>query len=255
MADPVSITSLVLDASRVLSYLISYGRDLQSARTEPRKLSEELFALKGILEHLSAQIEETPPRSCSDTLNPDLLGNVLHSTRELLHSLLRDLEEPKTKFKRLGKRLEWPFTQKEFDKHLSRLERVKSWLLLVLVADNASLDRALHTEMGDLARSLREDLHIRSQERIQSANRDLFRWLAPVDPATVHLRAWRSREIGTGKWFIDGYFKDWLRRNSAQKKIIFLVGKCMAMLYSWLPVLPANSWSIAGAGKTTLLSV
>lgn len=127
----------------------------------------------------------------------------------------------------MGQRLEWPFTQKEFDKHLSRLERVKSWLILSLVADSAMVGRDLHGEMTNLASSMREELHIRNQERIQLADRELFRLLAPVDPATVHLRVSKRREIGTGKWFIDGYFRDWLRGDGAQKKIIFLMGKCM----------------------------
>lgn len=217
-----------METGSIISSLIGYAKDLRGARTEPRKLSEELFALKGILEHLLGQIEEKEPRPRSHTFNPEVLTTVLQSTSEFLQSLLRDLEEPKTKFKRLGQLLEWPFTQKQFNEHLSRLERVKSWLLLALVADNASLDRDLHEEMGNLASSMREDLHIRSQERIQLANRDLFHWLAPVDPATVHLRASKRREIGTGKWFIDGYFKDWLQGNDADKKIVFLMGKCMS---------------------------
>jgi len=226
--DPVSIAGLLMETGSILASLIRYAKDLQGARNEPRKLSEELFALKGILDHLLAQVDEKQPRRRSDTLNPEVLANVLQSTSGFLHSLLKDLEEPETKFKRLGKRLEWPFTQKEYDKHLIRLERVKSWLLLALVADNASLDRDLHEEMSNLATSMREDLHFLRQERVQSANRDLFRWMAPVDPATAHLRASKRREIGTGKWFIDGYLKDWLQGNDMHKKIALLMGKCMS---------------------------
>lgn len=45
-------------ASNILSSLIDYAKTVQSAKSDMRKLSEELFALKGILEHLSATMPE-----------------------------------------------------------------------------------------------------------------------------------------------------------------------------------------------------
>lgn len=235
MADPVSITSLVLEIGHVVSSLIRYAKDLRGARSEPRKLTEELFALKGILEHLhpsAQQFEEKkpppPPYRPNTALDPSTLDNVLRSTSEFLHTLLTELEEPETRFKGLKQRLEWPFTQKEFNAHLTRLERVKSWLILGMVADNAALDRDLYREMENLASCMKEDLYLRGQERMKSANRDLVGWLAPVEPGNAHLKASKRTEIGTGRWFIDGYFKDWLRGDEDAVKIVFLMGKCMS---------------------------
>lgn len=57
MADPASITGLILDASRVVLSLINYARTVKGSKSDMRKLSEELFALKGI-EHMPSELPE-----------------------------------------------------------------------------------------------------------------------------------------------------------------------------------------------------
>lgn len=87
--DPISISSLILDISRIISSVIDYATTVKHARSETRKLSEELFARKGILEHLSAQQPTIPASENPGSFN---LASALHSTIEFLHSLLADLE-------------------------------------------------------------------------------------------------------------------------------------------------------------------
>lgn len=231
MADPVSITGLIFDVSRILSSLINYAKSVQSAKSDMRKLSEELFALKAILEHLSSEM----PSGISKWLQPEpasshtreVMAKVLQSTNEFLQSLLRDLEPPKSNFKQLKQKLRWPFTQDQVNAHLAQLERVKSWLMLVLTSDHSTVQREMQNDITKLANDLRDDLRIRNQERIESANKKLFRWLAPVSPATIHLQASREQRVETGKWFIDGHLKRWVRSKSDNERILFLVGKCM----------------------------
>jgi chromosome segregation ATPase len=254
MADPISITSLILDVSTIVSQLITYAKAVKGASDDIRRLSEEMFALKGILEHLRAQVELKStelPELETITFNPEQLRSAIQTTNEFLRKLLADLEEPKGRLKRLKGKLEWPFTQDQFNIHLTRLERVKSWLILVLTTDNSALSRDMYHEINNLARSLRDDLRIRERETIQMANKDLFEWLAPVSPENDHLRASKNREIGTGNFFVDGYLKNWLNAND-DLKILFLRGKCRSM-----PLLPRKRQLIpnviAGIGKTTLL--
>ncbi|KAJ5118756.1 hypothetical protein N7448_010464 [Penicillium atrosanguineum] len=239
MADPISIVGLITDVSTIIASLISYAKAVQSAKSDIRQLSEELFALKGILEHLSKEAPRDEPKSeqteLPDSFDRDVLMRVLQTTNEFLESLLADLETPKTKFRRLKQKLQWPFTQEETSEHLARLERVKSWLILVLTADHVSVDRALNSEISSLARSLKEDLSIRHQERNEMANQALFEWIAPVNPGKSHLRASKVQNIGTGRWFIDGYLQDWVSSKDNTEKIHFLVGK-------------------SGLGKTTLFA-
>ncbi|KAJ5826063.1 hypothetical protein N7474_003201 [Penicillium riverlandense] len=240
MADPISIAGLIVDVGMIITATITYAKAVRDARSDTQKLSEELFALKGILEHLSVHIkpedsEKLPSYSEAMAFDPELLSSTLKTTHEFLKSLLHDLEEPAGKFKQLKKKLEWPFTQDQFNAYLSRLERVKSWLILVLTSDSAALQRDLHKEITNLASSLEDDLKIRKDERIQTAHKDLFHWLAPVSPNHIHMRASKGRGSQTGAWFIDRTFKDWLWNHGAYRNILFLLGK-------------------SGTGKTTLFA-
>ncbi|KAJ5769256.1 hypothetical protein N7520_003815 [Penicillium odoratum] len=237
--DPISITGLVIDVSHIISCLIKYAKSVKTARSEMQKLSEELFALKGILDHLAAQSSSEIPKfqhiesEGSSPFNEHVMNRVLQATKEFLESLLKDLEPAESKLKSWKQKLEWHFTQEKINDHLIRLERVKSWLILVLTADHAAVERDLQQEIGSLARSLTEDLKIREQERNQMANRELFEWMAPVSPANSHLRACEGYDIASGKWFIGGHLKHWLWYGD--KNIFFLVGK-------------------SGTGKTTLFA-
>ncbi|KAJ5446410.1 NACHT nucleoside triphosphatase [Penicillium cf. griseofulvum] len=233
--DPISITGLVIEVSHVLSSLIRYAKTVQTAKSEVRKLTEELFALKGILEHLAAQIDDIPKWQESETssFDQDVMARVLRTTNEFLQSLLLDLEVAETKFKRLKQTLKWPFTQAEVSQHLIRLERVKSWLILVLIADHNSVDREMQQEIRDLTNTLKEDLQIRVQERNKLANRELLQWIAPVNPESSHLRASKRHRDGTGRWFVDGHLKTFLDQD--KNRVFFLVGK-------------------SGTGKTTLFA-
>lgn len=232
MADPISITSLVLDVSHALSSLIKYAKSVQGARFEMRKLSEELFALKGILEHLTTHTSDDIPKrqeiesEIFSESEGDVMAKVLHATNEFLQSLLAELEIPRSQFKRLAQSLKWPFTQEQFNNQLARLERVKSWLILVLIADHSSSDRRLQEEISDLASSLKKDLQIRDQERHQAVNKELFQWIAPVNPASSHLRASKRHSIGTGGWFVEGPLRKFLQNKEEEKRVFFLSGKC-----------------------------
>jgi hypothetical protein len=240
--DPISITGLVVEVGHVLACLIQYAKDVQGASSDVRRLSEELFALKGILDHLATQTEQSQSaekdceNDCSDTslFDRDTMSRVLYTTNEFLRTLLVDLETPETKLKHLKRNLKWPFTKKEVNDHLIRLERVKSWLILVLVADHDSADRIMKQELSDLTSAVKEDLRIRDKERNEMANRDLLQWMAPVSPESSHLRASKRYRVRTGQWFLSGYLLDFLQKEEnfspEGNRALFLLGKCMYSL-------------------------
>ncbi|KAJ6157789.1 hypothetical protein N7470_005381 [Penicillium chermesinum] len=242
MADPISITGLIIDVSHILASIIQYAKTVKSAKAEIRKLSEELFALKGILEHLAAQSSGETSKfehveyesETSSGFDRSTLDRVLQQTNEFLQSILKDLEPPESKFQKIKQKLEWPMSKEDVSTHLVTLERVKSWLILVLMADSAAVERDIQQDIRSLARSMSEDLRIRDEERTQQTNRELYRWIAPVSPGDTHLRVSRGRPVISGKWFITGKLKHWLRYEN-QEKIFYLVGK-------------------SGTGKTTLFA-
>ncbi|GAD91601.1 hypothetical protein PVAR5_0174 [Paecilomyces variotii No. 5] len=241
MVDPLSVTSLIIDIGTLISNIISYAKAVRDARSDTQRLIEELFAVKGILEHLSAQVEPQDLRASPlnpeplALFNPELLESTLSTTHEFIQSLLSDLEEPVSRLKRLKAKLEWPLTKERVNTHLVRLERVKSWLILVLTSDNSALQRDVYRQITGLAESLEKDLKVRDDERAHAARRELFNWLAPVNPTGVHLRASKARESETGRWFLDGSFRSWINDSSVYRKILFLMGK-------------------SGIGKTTLFA-
>ncbi|KAJ6021911.1 hypothetical protein N7540_007415 [Penicillium herquei] len=240
MADPISVTSLVLDVGHILARLIKYAKTVQIANVEIRRLSEELFALKGILEHVVAH---TPGHLATDEdmrmkqeseFDYELMTKVLHATNEFLQSIIIELNIPKTGLQRVTQKLKWPFTQERVKDQLAHLERIKSWLVLVLVSDQSLAYRSFQEDISDLISTLKRDLQIREQERHQTADRELFQWIAPVNPASSHLRALDQHQPGTSGWFVDGILKKFLG-NTDGKQILFISGK-------------------SGSGKTTLLA-
>ena len=226
--DPLSIASLLLQIGSIVASLIDYGKSVEGASDEIRKLSEELFALKGVLEHIQTQINaESSTYLASLTANyRTMLVGIVESTHKFLQSLLNDLELPKRRFKKSMKKLEWPFKKQEVNQHLARLERVKSWLILVVTADTSSTSREIYSEISKLAISLQESLRITEQERSDKADREFLRWLAPVGPTEDHLRAGQNLQSGTGGWFINGPMTDWLESTATGSTMLCLRGKC-----------------------------
>ncbi|KAJ5469660.1 hypothetical protein N7539_009278 [Penicillium diatomitis] len=239
--DPISIFGLVVEVGQVLASVINYAQAVKDAKSDIRRLSEELFTLKGILEHLSTGLGDHSPDPEKQTeldsspriFDKNVMSRVLYATDTFLQTLLKELEEPVSRFKKLKQKLEWPFSQDQFNAHLTRLERVKSWLILVITADAAVVERDLHREVTDLARDLREDLRLRDLERVEKDNETLFKWLAPISPADSHIRASSGRRQQTGRWFTKSYLKNWLEDSSEKTRLLCLV---------------------AGTGKTTLFA-
>ncbi|CAG8039235.1 unnamed protein product [Penicillium olsonii] len=230
--DPISITGLVIEVNHVLASLVQYAKTVQSASSEVRRLSEEVFALKGILDHLAAQTEQTQCDEKSSELpffDRDVMSRVLYTAHEFIRTLLADLETPETKFKHLKRNLKWPFTQKQVNEHLVKLERVKSWLILVLMADHNTADQGIQQEINDLTVALKEDLQIRERERNKMANKELLQWMAPVSPETAHLRVSKRYRMRTGDWFLSGHLMEFLKTEEnpllEENRALFLLGK------------------------------
>lgn len=58
MTDPISITSLMINLGKIIPHLLDYAKAVQDSRPDAStRLTEELFTLRGILEHVSAQIQ------------------------------------------------------------------------------------------------------------------------------------------------------------------------------------------------------
>lgn len=223
--DPISFAGLIMQVGSVVWSLIDYGKTVKGASDDISKLSQELFALKGILEHLQSQFNSESLAGLT-AYDPKTFTGMIESTDAFLQSLLSSLEKPKLRFKKSMQKLEWPFKKNEVDQHIARLERVKTWFILVLMTDALSASRDISSEINELTRSLKENLRLTKQNKFDEAHEDLLRWLAPTGPTDEHMRACKNRQPGTGKWFLNGPLSDWLKQPGTQNKLLCLRGKC-----------------------------
>lgn len=143
MADISGLVLTVLGVSfQVASAVYSYSSDVKDAKGDIQQLSNEIFALIGVLERLKVNQEQIftgistdHSKAFSQESNQDSLRHVLQQSLEFLQDLHERLESPKTRFNAKIQRLKWPFEQKETARHLLRLERVKTYLILSLMTD------------------------------------------------------------------------------------------------------------------------
>ena len=164
------VTSLGI-CFEVASTLYSYGKQVKGARKDIQNLSNELFGLIGALEHLKIQQEHKttqessllPPLNYEDidiaqtktnagdgsadkTLQENVYS-VLRQTFEFLQELQQSLREPKGRLNATLHLMKWPLRESEVQRHLGRLERVKTYFILLLVTDEVEQSRKAADEI------------------------------------------------------------------------------------------------------------
>ena len=175
------ITSLSL-CFEVTSTLYSYGKQVKGARRDIQNLSNEVFGLIGALEHLKLHQEQhameasnAPPaysetevaaatstHDIKDKPHRETFVTVLKQTLEFLQELQESLGEPKSRLRAAAQLMKWPLREGEVQKHLTRLERVKTFFVLSLVTDEANESRKMANEIAAL-RTLIQDATLRQQ--------------------------------------------------------------------------------------------
>ena len=236
MADPVSIIGLVFQIGDIVRRVFEYGKGVKESKAEIRTLCEELFALKGVLEHLQQRSESMQDIDEDDGIirfmdSVEFL-DMARSTKEFLDSLLSRLTVPTDKLHRAVKALTWPLNRREITTHIERITRVKTWFVMTMMSDTLDLSKETFREVHELKLLLLRDHEFRTFERQEKARKELTDWLAPANPSDAHTRAFNKWQIGTGSWFVKGPFDEWF--TSDFPSMLWLRGK-------------------SGAGKTTLL--
>jgi len=129
----------ILDfAFRISSQIYTYTKDVKEARRDIDALSNELFALIGVIERLrhsdghgDANIN-TLPRLHSQ---PGFL-RVMNETLDFLQNLHATLETPRGRLDKALQKMKWPLKGEETKRHLERLERVKTYFLLSIMTND-----------------------------------------------------------------------------------------------------------------------
>ena len=144
MADISGLILTVLGLSfNLASTLYTYAHDVKGARGDIKALSNELFALIGVFQHLKMQQEGQVPEKIDEQLfaeepNQPIFREVLQECIEFLQELQQKLMTPKSRFQAKIQKMKWPFQSDEIKQHLQRLERAKTYFMLALMSDEMS---------------------------------------------------------------------------------------------------------------------
>jgi hypothetical protein len=135
MADPLSIAGLVLAIPVVVQQLMIYYSETKDAKKDVQQFAAELFALRGILEYIeSTRVSHTE----NDVYKYDSteFKQMLADTQDTLAGVQAVLEQKKSRMGQLVQRATWSQKKKEVHEHLTRIERLKSGFMVVMMGDS-----------------------------------------------------------------------------------------------------------------------
>lgn len=237
--DPLTLTVSITAIAGTVLQIQQYAQGVKGAKADVNRLCAELLALKGVLEHVQLLVQ--PSKDTTDTLQSGVKSSedvssifrssqfkdIIQDTKAFLIHLQERLGKPKGHLRTAWDRFVWPSSKTEVAEHIARIERAKTYIVIVMLGDNIESSRSIHQEIKDLIARLDE-------EKIADSKNALVSRLAPVDPTRAHRDACNACLAGTGLWLLRGQrFRTW--HDGPKGSAIWLCGK-------------------SGAGKTTLLS-
>ncbi|MCJ1286866.1 hypothetical protein MMC26_006212 [Xylographa opegraphella] len=244
MADISGLVLTVLGVSfELASTLYSYAREVKEAKNAIQQLSNELYALIGVLEHLKRQQEQLSlsgskseaREALMQSYDESTLSSILIECLDFLHELQKSLKMPTGRLRSTLHKLKWPLKDADTKEHLQRLERVKTYFILALVADDLSgLTREIASQIFALNSLVREDTEEKRLQKTRDQHRSIVQWLSPINAQTIRTKLASTRVNGSGTWFSNSeIFQNWVE--SHESTILWLNG-------------------ITGAGKSTLIT-
>ena len=140
--DPLSISISVLTLLQLTEKFISYIKQTKDARKEQARVLGEASSLVWLLRELQECIDEHSSQSSwlQATSGLTTLGGPLDQYKNTLEILAFKIL-PKHGLHKVGQVLVWKFSKEEVNGLLSRIERVKSLVLIALELDHRSVIR------------------------------------------------------------------------------------------------------------------
>lgn len=140
MADPISIIGLVGQVAGLLQQAYNYGKAVHDAHNDMKKLYTELLGLKGALEQLQKLQEpedlDVPDPHIFDLLRSTEFRGMLSSTQLLVGRLIESLKKKQTSSRHINAFV-WPWVKDDVRADIQDLERVKSWFIVMMMAENS----------------------------------------------------------------------------------------------------------------------
>lgn len=145
--DPVTIcatiSGLALTIEQIVAAIYRYGKGVNDSKKEMRQLCSELLALKGALEHVRMDVQDTEASSTSAPGSPfvPIIGtkeftHMLDSAKSALEDLSARLEKPNGRVATALNRWTWPLKKDDIKAETQRLDRLKLYFILATTTDN-----------------------------------------------------------------------------------------------------------------------
>ena len=220
LAAASSITSLVQFSGTVLSEGYGYIAKVARAPKELRLLLNETATLNTLLDQLQLLVENDSKVAKTAVFNLEETGAIAES-RCLLQTVNQSIAacQP-TKghsAKNFGKRLLWPFKEKETKELMQRFHVVRDNFTSALSIDATAALRRIELSSIRVEDEI-ADLKIENnQRRMEEALMRLEEWLIydSVHPEENYEAALTCRQPGTSLWFLQHpSFLDWLSREN-----------------------------------------
>ncbi|KAF6838021.1 ankyrin repeat protein [Colletotrichum musicola] len=222
MAEALTVIEVALCITEIVERLCTFISTVKSAKDDIRKLAQELFALRGALDHFDVQVQ-----GASDTSLQEQVQSMLVMTQETLEAIAKKLGSPKSsKMGRAVQSLAWPFRVGDVEKYLATIERAKTWFIMVLMRDSLDTTMSVFAEMQQLTALIHEDIIARKTDRMVSETSDLLRWLSPVDSREKLRDSVVDRVPGTGQWIHAGRLSVWERGGPTESPVFWIAGRC-----------------------------
>ncbi|KAF5549060.1 ZDHHC-type palmitoyltransferase 6 [Fusarium mexicanum] len=224
MVDPISIIGLVGQISDLIQRAYNYGKAVHDAQSDMRKLYTELLGLKGVLEQLEKLDIASAEPHIADLIHSKEFRKTLFSTSELVGRLVENLNKKQTSSRRVNAFL-WPWVKDDVKADIQDLERVKTWFIVMMMAENSTQMEVLMTQSLEILNIAREG-QSRGQLKDEEERRKKIReWIQPFSPKQLHAKAIKKKMKDTGSWFLDGDLKVWRDGGADSPRILWLRGK------------------------------
>ncbi|KAJ4352365.1 uncharacterized protein N0V89_007713 [Didymosphaeria variabile] len=245
MAEVIGVVASVAQLVHLSGTLLAGGygflAKVTRAPTEIRSLLTETAAINSLLGQLQDVTGSTSKAAPDDALQALQRTGVFEECTETLRTVEKALAKCEQLHgqdaRNFGRRLVWPFKEKETKDALQRLYRLRGLLADALEVNSARALKRIETGQESLNEKV-DDLAAKANSQMSAAEAEkIISWVCPLpsDGAYASLDNALSRRLpGTGTWFIESdFFREWM--SSATPSTIWITG-------------------LPGSGKTILCS-
>jgi predicted ribosome quality control (RQC) complex YloA/Tae2 family protein len=140
--DPLTIVGAVASCAQLAEmtgktfvHLFRYYHGVKQAPEKSKELTDEISELSSVLEDLADTLKEVND-TCGDVVNDIIKARSLQRYSDFLNDFQSRIHVDK---KDLKKRVKWPFSAKENEESISRIERYKATFVMALETANLKL--------------------------------------------------------------------------------------------------------------------